>query len=634
MRDARNIVKLFIILSLFAAACVKYSPTQPSITNEDVLSVYSASAITHCSLSGINTTAQIKFGQCWSSANDVPDYIINQGKTEFTENKDGNYISTLTGLFPKTTYYIRAYYIAGSDTIYAKQITYFTTKDTVTPQPPNVATLAPFGISSASFYIAGSIVNIGSSNITAYGHCYSSTNTTPTIADANTNLGALSSPQQYSSLFTSLTPHTTYYVRAYATNAVGTAYGNVVPVTTSTTSNAPTITVIDPTSGQAGTSVTITGTNFDPTATKDTVRFNGTVATIVSASATQIVVMAPANGTTGNVTVATGSGTSNGILFTYLSGATVYTCGSVTNLSPNWGYWTNAVFTAAASCNEAYSITGLANDIYIAGPANTNTPTYWKNGTSVQLSTQTGWISTIIISGTDIYCSGVNNNVNSIWKNGVVINTLPSASTSTLASGNNGLFVAGSDVYAAGHQFGPAPLYYFQAVYWKNGVVVPLTPGFTGNATATAVYVSGSDVYVAGSEEEKSGIGIVNQAPRLWKNGVSVPLTTPVNNLYNNISSLLVAGSDVYVGGQYNGAGALWKNGVMINTDGYAVAEQVTSIFLYNNTDLYVSGSSSASGMNGFWKNGNFVEMDPGCTTAGPACAATSANNVSGIFVK
>ena len=90
----------------------------------------------------------------------------------------------------------------------------------------------------------------------------------------------------------------------------------------------------------------------------------------------------------------------------------------------------------------------------------------------------------------------------------------------------------------------------------------------------------------------------------------------------------------MYVGGQYNGVGAVWKNGVMVNTSGYALAEHVTSMFLYNNTDLYVSGSSSASGLNGYWKNGNFVEMDPGCTVAGPGCAATAANNVIGIFVQ
>jgi hypothetical protein len=321
------------------------------------------------------------------------------------------------------------------------------------------------------------------------------------------------------------------------------------------------------------------------------------------------------------------------VLFTYIAGPTVYTIGSVTNLNPGWGYWTNSTFKNITDCNQTWAIAGSGTDIYVAGPSKTATPAYWKNGTTVQLSSQTGYTNSIVISGTDVYCGGVNNNTNTIWKNGAVASTLASAAISTLAYGNHALFVSGSNVYAAGWQFGPGSLY-FQAVYWKNGTAIPLTAGTTSNAKATAIYVSGADLYVAGFEEEKSGGGIVNAAPRLWKNGVSIPLTTPANSLFNSVTSLLVAGSDVYVGGQYNGAGAVWKNGVLINTAGYAVAEQVTSLFLYNNTDLYTSGSSSSSGMNGYWKNGNFVEMDPGCNIAGPACAVTSANNVTGIFVK
>ncbi|MGZ3749795.1 MAG: hypothetical protein ACXVIY_00445, partial [Mucilaginibacter sp.] len=121
---------------------------------------------------------------------------------------------------------------------------------------------------------------------------------------------------------------------------------------------------------------------------------------------------------------------------------------------------------------------------------------------------------------------------------------------------------------------------------------------------------------------------------RLWKNGVSVPLNTPANSIFNNVTSILVSGSDVYVGGQYNGAGAVWKNGALINTSAYSVAESVSSIFLFNNTDLYITGASSSSGNNCYWKNGNFVEMDPGCNVVSANCANTFANQVMAIYVK
>lgn len=395
---------------------------------------------------------------------------------------------------------------------------------------------------------------------------------------------------------------------------------------------APTITSINPVSGPAGTSVTISGANFDATVANNTVKFNGVQASITSATTTSIVTVAPATGTTGNITVATNVASSNGILFTYISGPTLYISGSQTN--GDNGYWTNSSFNKVAACNNPISIAGSGTDLYLAGGSTTNTPTYWKNGVAVQLSANTGYLLSIIVSGTDVYCSGGIGTSLLTWKNGVSTTLTAIPAGSSIAHGNHALFVSNTDVYAVGWQFGASPNFYQKATYWKNGTPVYLTPGTTGNAQATAVYVSGTDVYVAGTEEESSGGSIVNHAPRLWKNGVSVPLTTPANSFFNSVSSLLLVGSDVYVGGQYNGAGALWKNGTMINTASYALAENVSSLFLFNAIDLYAGGASAVSGKNGYWKNGNFIEMDPGCGAAGPGCAGTSANDITGMYVK
>jgi hypothetical protein len=66
----------------------------------------------------------------------------------------------------------------------------------------------------------------------------------------------------------------------------------------------------------------------------------------------------------------------------------------------------------------------------------------------------------------------------------------------------------------------------------------------------------------------------------------------------------------------------------------YNVAENVSSIFLYNNSDVYISGASSSSGNNCYWKNGNFVEMDPGCNTPSANCANTYSSQAIAIYVK
>src|SRR6266567_152115 len=85
---------------------------------------------------------------------------------------------------------------------------------------------------------------------------------------------------------------------------------------------APSITSLNPTSGVAGTSVTITGTYFGATQGTSTVKFNGTTGTPTSWSATSIVVQVPAGATTGNVVVMVGGVASNGVGFTVVADTT------------------------------------------------------------------------------------------------------------------------------------------------------------------------------------------------------------------------------------------------------------------------------------------------------------------------
>ena len=396
---------------------------------------------------------------------------------------------------------------------------------------------------------------------------------------------------------------------------------------------APTIASLSPNSAAAGATVTITGTNFDVTAANNAVKFNGTTATVVTATATQLVVTVPAGGTSGNVTVTTTGGTSNGVAFTYTTtvvGPDIYVLGSDTQ--HGYGFWKNSVFTYIPGCNTAYAMVGIGPDVYIAGPSATNTPTYWKNGTAVQLSNQTGNTFSIYVSGPDLYCLGLMHNAYYVWKNGTptALNTTALSSIGGTNAGsylNNAMAVDNGNVYVAGFQYLPQSTI-TKATYWKNGNPIDLTDGTAGNAWATAVYVSGPDLYVAGVAAVSGGY-----APRLWKNGISVPLVTPSASLYVGVSSILVVGTDVYVGGEFAGAGAVWKNGTMINTATYSVAENVSSMYLYNNTDLYITGASSSSGNNCYWKNGNFVEMDPGCQVLNGNCAHTFANQVIAIYV-
>jgi uncharacterized protein (TIGR02145 family) len=88
---------------------------------------------------------------------------------------------------------------------------------------PIVSTNTVTSISSNGAVSGGNITSSGGTNITARGICWSTT-ANPTISLTTKTVDG-SGTGAFISTITGLTPSTTYYVRAYATNSVGTAYG-------------------------------------------------------------------------------------------------------------------------------------------------------------------------------------------------------------------------------------------------------------------------------------------------------------------------------------------------------------------------------------------------------------------------
>ena len=86
-------------------------------------------------------------------------------------------------------------------------------------------------VTQNSFNIGGSLLKTGGSAITAYGHCWSLSHN-PTVNDTKSDNGGTQAICEFSSAVTNLAVGTTYYVRAYATNALGTSYSDEVAVTT------------------------------------------------------------------------------------------------------------------------------------------------------------------------------------------------------------------------------------------------------------------------------------------------------------------------------------------------------------------------------------------------------------------
>ncbi|MCR5550511.1 MAG: fibrobacter succinogenes major paralogous domain-containing protein [Bacteroidales bacterium] len=99
-------------------------------------------------------------------------------------------------------------------------------------QLPMVITRNASNVTRFSATLNGTVTADGGAAVTARGVCWS-TNPSPTTDGLHTNDG--SGTGTFTSSMTGLTPNTTYYVRAYATNSVGTAYGTEVMLTTAAT---------------------------------------------------------------------------------------------------------------------------------------------------------------------------------------------------------------------------------------------------------------------------------------------------------------------------------------------------------------------------------------------------------------
>lgn len=159
-------------------------------------------------------------GVCWNAVGlpTVADDATSEGAGA------GPFTSTLDDLDPGATYYVRAYATNAVGTGYGDEVT-FNTNGLL----PAVLTLEPVDITTTSANVGGDVTDDGGAEVTVRGICWN-TASLPTIADNVLELG--SGVGVYEGEITGLTPGATYYVRAYATNAVGTVYGEELSFTT------------------------------------------------------------------------------------------------------------------------------------------------------------------------------------------------------------------------------------------------------------------------------------------------------------------------------------------------------------------------------------------------------------------
>lgn len=139
-------------------------------------------------------------------------------------NGMGSFISVLTGLTPVTAYRVRAYATNSAGTAYGNEILFSTSIGL-----PVLVTSNMSLITHNSAQSGGTISTDGGASIAQRGVCWSTT-AQPTTANARTQNGT--GTGTFTSNITGLTASTQYFLRAYATNSAGTAYGQQQSFTT------------------------------------------------------------------------------------------------------------------------------------------------------------------------------------------------------------------------------------------------------------------------------------------------------------------------------------------------------------------------------------------------------------------
>ncbi len=162
-------------------------------------------------------------GVCWSLTTNP---TISGSHTALSSGL-GSFSTTLTTLTASTKYYVRAYARTATTTVYGGNVSFTTLP--VVPQPPTVVTKPDSAVTQTGVSTGGHITSAGTAPVTVKGICYGTTVDPNTSGPKTTNGSGTAS---FNVNLSTLTPSTTYYVRAYATNSVGTSYGDNVVFTT------------------------------------------------------------------------------------------------------------------------------------------------------------------------------------------------------------------------------------------------------------------------------------------------------------------------------------------------------------------------------------------------------------------
>ena len=195
----------------------------PIVTTTSVSEITNSSAITGGNVISDGGNNLTERGLCWGTTSPV---TIDSNTIQDGQNIEGSFTTSLTGLGVGSTYYVRAYAINSEGIGYGEQISFSTSAGT-----PTVETISGSTVDTNTIAVNGEVSDNGGADLNSYGFVYSNSDSTPTTSNSVIEVGD-NIQGQFNTEIDGLQPSTSYYVRAYATNEVGTSYGNIISVET------------------------------------------------------------------------------------------------------------------------------------------------------------------------------------------------------------------------------------------------------------------------------------------------------------------------------------------------------------------------------------------------------------------